>query len=371
MKVLHLFNEIQYSGAEIMYANSASLFAEKGVDLLAFSTGKSMGSFAPIFTLNNIKTYHKRINFIPLSKQGIAYYTRLYYFIKQQGVGALHIHRSDLYFAAIIAWVCGVPCVKTQHSAFKNRILTRCIAIARRFVLRVFFNVIFHSIGETVQQNELKYYKNHSIRINNWFDNKRFFPLKNEDEKRRIRKDLKIPCHSFVIISTGACTDNKNHADIIKAISLLNPIKNILYLHLGIGEIEKRERKLAVDLHITDKVRFLGNCNNVRDYLVASDVYVMPSFLEGLGNAALEAMACKLPTILYDSPGLRDLIKNDVTGFLIPPDYKILAEKINCYFENSNIGIRKAEKAYALVLKEFNLSKSIHQILKLYRVKEV
>jgi len=367
MKVLHLFNEIQFSGAEIMYANAASLYKDMGVNLVAFSTGPNIGIYAAAFEENFIETYHKPILFRPLSFEGLRYYSRLYSFIKKEGIAALHIHRSDLYFVAFIAWLTRIPCVKTQHSTFKNRAWTRPIAIIRRFILRTFFNVTFHSIGETVYKHELKYYKNPSVQINNWFDKKRFFPLRNTAEKIRLRSALNIPIDSFVIISTGACTVNKNHGAILKALALLAPIKNITYVHLGTGELELREKELASDLGIADKVQFLGNKNNVRDYLVASDVYVMSSFLEGLGNAALEAMACKLPTILFDVPGLRDLIKNDETGFLIPGNHKILAEKIRCYYENSAIGIEKADKGYAFVHREFGMERSVCEIIETYR----
>ncbi|HFU75310.1 MAG TPA: glycosyltransferase family 1 protein, partial [Arcobacter sp.] len=49
MKVIHILNELKYSGAEIMYVDAASLFQYKGCQLAVVSTAKNVGEFAPKF----------------------------------------------------------------------------------------------------------------------------------------------------------------------------------------------------------------------------------------------------------------------------------------------------------------------------------
>ncbi|WP_372755670.1 glycosyltransferase family 4 protein [Labilibaculum sp.] len=370
MKVLHLFNEIQFSGAEIMYANAASLFQKEGVELLAFSTGKEMGTFAPVFEREKIRIFHKPIDFRPFSLKGFMYYTSLYRFLKKEKIDVLHIHRSSLNFVAFIAWLANVKCIKTQHSTFQNRKFTRPVAILRRLILRKCLNVTFQTIGESVYENEFHYYKNPSVRINNWFDSKKFFPVKDELEKLAIRKSLSIPEKAFVLISTGACTENKSHKDIIRALALIKDQMNVIYLHLGTGELEQEEIVLTKELGISDQIHYMGNQQNVRDFLVASDVYLMPSKFEGLGNSALEAMACKVPVILNDVAGLRDLIENNDNGFLIAPDYRLMAEKILYYFENPLVAKEKAENAYSFVVSEFSMEKNATKMIDLYKKNE-
>ena len=72
----------------------------------------------------------------------------------------------------------------------------------------------------------------------------------------------------------------------------------------------------------------------MRDYLICSDVFVMTSRYEGLGNSAIEAMACGLPSILYNVPGLNELIVNNSNGFLIAPNHFELARKIEFLINN-------------------------------------
>src|SRR6202000_592162 len=110
--------------------------------------------------------------------------------------------------------------------------------------------------------------------------------------------------------------------------------RNCFYLHLGSGKTEMEEKQLADSLQLTGSVSFAGNKLNVREYIVASDVFVMPSRCEGLSIASIEAMACGIPGILYNSPGLVDMIKNDDNGFLVEPDPANIAGKIIVFMDN-------------------------------------
>ena len=247
MKVLHLFNEINFSGAEIMYANAASLFQSKGIQMVAFSTGKNYGSFVSEFEKNNIKTYHKHISSSKIiSPSCILYYFRFYKFLKREEITVLHIHRNDLYLVALCSKIAGVRTIKTMHSVFKNRRSTYIFGYLQRMIARDFLKVFSQSIGKSVYENELFYYKNPTILINNWYDFRRFYKAKDDNERKLSRNKLAIKEDTFVIISVGNCTENKNHSDIIRALSIVNKKFDCIYLHLGTGACEVSERKIAI-----------------------------------------------------------------------------------------------------------------------------
>jgi glycosyltransferase involved in cell wall biosynthesis len=371
IKVAHLFNEINFSGAEIMYAQAAPLLQEQGFELIAVATGEGEGNYVQQYLQANYKIYHKPVVALSIRAipQFIEYNVNFYRFLKKEHIEVLHIHRSDLVFVTIIAWLANVRCIKTQHNTFRNRWFTLPYAIAWRFMLRTFFKVTFQTIGESVYLNELNYYENPSVRVNNWFDEKKFYPAETNEEKIRLRNELAIPKDAFVIISTGSCSAIKNHHDIIKALALVKVKIDCVYLHLGQGATEQEEKQLAIDLGVSEMIRFLGNQNTVRDYLVAADLYIMTSKFEGLSIASIEAMACKVPCVLYDAPGLRDLIKNDDNGFLIASDYHLLADKILDMQKNPTNALKKANNAFAFASREFSMSVSVQKIIALYKHK--
>lgn len=370
MKVLHIFNEIKYSGAELMYANASSIFLKNNIQLLAFNTGKNLGEFVKTFEQNNIKTYHKPIDSgINITYKSFRFYKEFYKFLKSENIQVVHIHRSDIYMLPFVSRLAGVRTIRTVHSVFRNRKITYLHGYLQRLIARRFFNVIFHSIGKSVYDNELLYYHNPTIRINNWYNPQKFYPKSSEEEKEMTRKKLHIDLNAFVVISVGGCSEIKNHSDILRAISLLKDELNCLYLHLGSGDEEEHEKMLARDLGIQSKVKFIGNTENVRDYLISSDVYVMTSKFEGLTIAGIEAMACGLPSILYNSPGLRDLITNNDNGFLIEPDHKLIAEKICEYINSSKLLKEKSELSLQFVNQHFSMTKNVQKIIQLYENK--
>lgn len=367
MRVLHIFNELKFSGAEIMYANATTVFEKENIETYAFATGENIGDFEPVFIKSNIKVWHKPM---PSSKNIIAvikYVNEVVAFVKEHNIDIIHIHRSTAkWLFGLIAKRAGVGSMYTVHNVFKHRKITWIKGYLERFTARKWFGVQFQTIGKSVYENEKNYYKTPSIKINNWFDDSRFYPATSNEEILDIRRELGIPLDSKVLISTGGCSLVKNHHDILKAMPLLENSK-ILYLHLGSGVTECDEKKLAEELGLSDKVMFLGNKNNVRDYLVASDIYLMPSRFEGLGNATLEAMASGVSLILYDVPGLRDLIDNNDNGLLIEESHIKLAESIDWLFNHKTEASIMRENAMNYVNKHYGIENNVQQIIQCYK----
>lgn len=90
-------------------------------------------------------------------------------------------------------------------------------------------------------------------------------------------------------------------------------------LLLGKGPQEAGLRALAERLRITARVRFAGEQGDIRPYLEASDIFVLPSVAEGMSNGLLEAMATGLPCVATGVGGSADLLTEGVNGLLVPP----------------------------------------------------
>ncbi len=128
------------------------------------------------------------------------------------------------------------------------------------------------------------------------------------------RSQLGLPEDAFVVLSVGELNKNKNHEVIIRAISKIdNP--HIHYVICGEGQLDEYLRNLSKELGIEKRVHLLGFRKDVAEIGKASDIFAFPSKREGLGLAAIEAMACGLPLITSNIHGIVDYSIDGITGY--------------------------------------------------------
>ncbi len=142
------------------------------------------------------------------------------------------------------------------------------------------------------------------------------------------RAEIGVECHDFVLMSVGEVNENKNHRAIIETLHILKE-KEIKYFIVGKGALEKELQKLADKYNLENQVFFLGYREDIPQLLKTTDVFCFPSKREGLGLAAVEAMASGLPLITSNVHGINDYSMNGVTGYsCAPDDYEAFANAI-------------------------------------------
>jgi glycosyltransferase involved in cell wall biosynthesis len=162
------------------------------------------------------------------------------------------------------------------------------------------------------------------------------------------RKELEISNDTIVLLSVGEMIKRKNHDTALKAISELKN-KNYIYLICGQGELETYLKDLANKLGVSEKVRFLGFRDDIPEICAMSDIFIFPSYQEGLPVAAMEAMAAGLPVICSNIRGNVDLIQDGEGGYLLEPgDYIEIALSIDKVIKDDklriNMGFRNKEE---------------------------
>lgn len=177
--------------------------------------------------------------------------------------------------------------------------------------------------------NEIKYVPGVGLDVNRCQD-----ITVNSEEKH---KELGIPVKAFIVVSVGELNSNKNHEVIIKAIEKLkNP--QIHYVICGKGSLEQHLIALSENLGISEQVHLVGYRKDVIEIVKASDIFAFPSNREGLGMAALEAMASGLPLLTSNIHGINDYSINGVTGFNYKPtDVGGFAEGIETLYKNKEL----------------------------------
>lgn len=138
---------------------------------------------------------------------------------------------------------------------------------------------------------------------------------KREELRQQKRQELGIPEGAFHIVSVGELNDNKNHAVMIETVARLADT-GIYYTICGKGPAAKKLRNLIESYHLEERVQLLGYRNDIEEVLQSADCFAFPSKREGLGIAALEAMACEVPVIAADNRGTREYMRQGENGIV-------------------------------------------------------
>jgi len=176
--------------------------------------------------------------------------------------------------------------------------------------------------------------------------------------KQKKRMELGVPENTFVVLSVGELNRNKNHDVIIRSLAKLKNT-GICYLICGHGPMENHLRSLSEKFGLEKQVRLLGYRKDMAEIYKAADIFAFPSRREGLGLAALEAMASGLPIVTSNIHGIVDYSINGVTGFNCRPrDVDGFAKAIETLI--SNVKLRTEMGKYNVnAVKTFDITNAI------------
>lgn len=171
-----------------------------------------------------------------------------------------------------------------------------------------------------------------------------------------------------VILSVGRLNYQKNYLALIRIwASICAKYPNWLLRIVGEGPQRKELENLIRCLNLEDRVELIGFSNKVDYYMRSAKIFAMTSLFEGLALVSIEAMACRLPLVSYETKyGPRDLIVNNINGFLVPMnDETLFAQKLSALIENKDLRMKmslEAEKRAS----DFEVDKIINQWMKVF-----
>lgn len=174
--------------------------------------------------------------------------------------------------------------------------------------------------------------------------------------------DYKAPHNTFKIGLIGSFDNHyKGITEAINAMSLLNDSEKKIELYiLGSGTLKEHYKSLAKELGVSDLIFFDGilkGGDEVASWLKLLDLYIQPSYTEGLPRALIEAMSVGLPAIASDVGGISELLSED--SLIRPYNSKALAKKIRDFidsqqlrFEHGKLNYYKSKEYDQSVLKQ-------------------
>ena len=135
----------------------------------------------------------------------------------------------------------------------------------------------------------------------------------------------------------------------------------------GDGELRSSLEEIVQREKLDNIVHFVGYRKDVREILAAVDIFVHPSLWEGFGLSILEAMAMGKPVIATDVSAIPELVKDGLTGFLVPPNnISGLASAIAALSSDEGLRQKLGQKAKERCLSMFSVENMIKKTLELY-----
>lgn len=264
--------------------------------------------------------------------------TTLYSMIKQQRPDIVHnfTHKPAIY-GTIAAWLAGVSGIFITitglgslfvYDDLKTKLM-RCLLLAQyKFALSFVKTVFFQN------PDDMEYFisrkivdpKKAVLTYGSGLDlDEYYLPSKGEivEAKLRLSEELGVDLHDRkVLLFPARGVPEKGFFEFYQAAKTINELKSDTYtfLHLGLVDPESARRisKEGMEKYAIDcGVYYLGFKDNIKDYMVASDIVVLPSsYREGTPRSLIEALALGKVIVTTDTPGCRETVIDGWNGYL-------------------------------------------------------
>lgn len=306
MKVVHILNELRFSGAEILLTSAATVLQSVGPSLV-ICTGSKEGNYANIMRTAGYTVIH-----IPFARSP-AFLIAIRQALRDNGIDLVHIHteRAAVWYSLICATL-RIPSVRTVHNEFR---FTGMLKVRRKLNRRfaAWLGTRHVACSPSVQRVESIEFGLKTIVINNWFDPKRI-KLKTQESRAAARDQLGIGANAFVATSISNEAAAKNLDNLFRGITRAQQLGCPTEL-FHCGEIGTALRDYAIE---AQGIHAVGNTNDVHTYLAAADVFVCTSYNEG-GQLVLLEAAASGTTCITTKVGLAELLDGqDAVRFIEP-----------------------------------------------------
>ena len=365
MKILFtVYSSLGYGGAEVSMKLLAEGLKKRGHDVIIASTGDYPG----------FKTY----KFMRFRRFPLFYIHNLYLssflsnVIKKEKIDIIHAHdRSTIPGAIIAAKRCGIKsvihfrdywfvCPKSSclmsnykecyHCNLRN--LLKCSSVLR-LPWNLYKYIYLKSIRNLLKQSDVKIAISSVIseRLNSC-NIKDSVVIPNPLTIENIKQSE----HKGIIISFVGSLDY--HKGIMNILKVIKEIQGVSFLIVGRGPLETAIRKFIRDNNLTN-VDMLGYLpyNKIKEIYSKSDIVVFPSvWQEPFGRIAIEAMSFGIPVVGSNVGGIKNIIIDGKTGFLVDPvDIKGWKDKINLLVKDKDLRLKLGREGRKIALKEYNV----------------
>ena len=271
--------------------------------------------------------------------------------------------------AAVNGWLKKVPIIILEETSFPIYRSWKA-----NLLMKLFSKIATKVIGvspatsEEYLKGKLKLSDNKVVLINNGVALPREVSIL---ELENAKKEYGILENDFVIGSVGRMLQdaNKRFSDLIKAFAEFSKgKKNAKLLLVGDGSEKEGYQKLAKDLEVSDKVVFAGYQSDVSLFYQMMDVFALVSTHESFGLVLAEAMLNKLPVIATRVGGMKYIVEDQETGFLVEPlQVQEIKEKMESLYLDPETRERFGKNGFEKAMREYTEESYVKSIQDLYQ----
>ncbi|MFH1766566.1 MAG: glycosyltransferase family 4 protein [Patescibacteria group bacterium] len=375
--LLHLINSLIIGGAEVALLHYIQALGQEDYDHYVYSFGhdgpirkriEALG--VPVYFGPQRASIKCPIKFVVSL---VLLVRDLLNFVKNKRIHVIQSHLGHAnQLAVLIGKLSGTPAFPTVHTtmAFVD---SRSNRDPRVYFIKVVNGIIYRiADGIIAVSQEIK----DTIRETYALEESKVLVLKNGivlndnvTDPEPIEKEFPDSRNRLKLIAVGRLVPLKCFDVLIRAVAeVVTAGCDVLALIAGEGEEQLRLEKLIQDFKIGSTVKLLGLRHDIMDLMKDCDLFVLPSRYEGLSISMIEAMACGLPIIASDAPGLRDYIKHEQNGLLFPvEDHKALAECITRLANDPKLRVTLSQEARASFEREYDMRQNIKPLDMLFQ----
>lgn len=290
---------------------------------------------------------------------------------RKSGCRLVHVHSRKNAWAAILARVMGMQVVRTQHFGVTGNSGRRLAATLRNLMTG---NTWWVSHWAAISETSCAYIKSRwhvperrITVIPNGIDIGSFAPP-SVDDRTAIRRSLGWDDAWTVFVSVGSLVLRKRHAHTIDAFAAVAAERSDVRLVIvGEGSERTNLEKQIESYALQGRVLLLGLRDDVADILRASDVCVHSAHDEAFGLVVAEAMACGLPVVACAGTGPGEIVKDGVTGLVVPPqDLEAMSEAARKLTADADTRRRLGDAARRAAESRFSVDAMLSAYRRLY-----
>jgi len=300
---------------------------------------------------------------------------KLYSIFRRKRFDVVHANTSKAGFLARIAAHCaGVSCiVYMPHGhvfyGYFGPVMSRILVFLERIAAKVTDRIIVLTKLEKRDFLNLGVACPDAIHIiPSGLEVSEFFVIGNT-AKEELRQKHGLDSEKKIIGMVSRLESVKGPQFFIEAVrTVLKSRDDVIFLIIGEGDMSSQLRSLVKDRGLQDKVTFLGWREDVLELIALMDILVQPSLNEAVGRVLLEAQMLGVPVVATDVGGIPEVVKNNLTGIVIPPkDPDALGEAVCKLLESDTMRLSMSDEAKKWVRAEFSSEEMIRKLINVYQ----